>query len=164
MKRCIWALPALCIAVSVQAADSATATLPMGTEIPLVTATPLSSKTSVKGDLVALKTAEEVRAGGHLLIAAGTDVVGQVSDARAKGAMGMTGKLAIRPLYIRVGDRTVRLGGATSEKATVTAGAVIGMAVLTPGFTGRSAMIPQGTKIVGFVEHSIDLPIADKAR
>lgn len=134
--------------------------LPMGTEIKLETATPLSSKTSVKGDLVALKTVEDVSANGHRLIPAGTDVVGQVSDARAKGAMGMSGKLAIRPLYIRMGDVTVRLGGATSERASAEPGAIIGMVILTPGFTGRSAAIPQGTKLSGYVARSIELPTA----
>ena len=113
-------------------------TLPMGTEIALVTVTPLSSKINVKGDLITLKTADDVKVSGQLLIPAGTDAIGQISEAQAKGAMGMSGKLAVRPLYIRIGDRTVRLGGAISEKASVTTGAVIGMAVLTPGFTSAS--------------------------
>jgi hypothetical protein len=134
-------------------------TLPMGTEIALVTVTPLSSKTNVKGDLIALKTADDVRVSGQLVIPAGTDATGQISDAQAKGAMGMSGRLAVRPLFIRIGDRTVRLGGATSEKASVTAGAVVGMVVLTPGFTGRSASIPPGTRLSGYVTHAIELPV-----
>lgn len=142
-------------------AETKLVTLPMGTEIPLETATPLSSKTNVKGDLIALKTVGEVSIAGHRLIPAGANVVGEVTDARAKGAMGMSGRLAIRPLYIRMGDLTVRLGGATSEKASATTGAIVGMVVLTPGFTGRSAVIPQGTKLSGYVARSIELPAAE---
>lgn len=132
--------------------------LHVGTAIPLTTAQHLSSKTNVKGDMVALKTAADVLVDGHVVIAKGTAATGQVSDAQAKGAMGMSGKLAIRPLYIRVGDDFVRLGGASSTRASVTAGAVVGLAVLTPGFTGRSAVIPEGTPVEAFVEHEIELP------
>ena len=162
MRLPIWSLLALTPASLASA--QAVVTLPMGTEIPLETATPLSSKTSAKGDLVALRTAADVMVGGHRLIPAGTDVVGEVTEARAKGAMGMSGRLAIRPLYIRLGDLTVRLGGATSEKASATAGAIVGMVVLTPGFTGRSAMIPQGTKLSGYVARPITLPVIDAAK
>lgn len=128
-----------------------------GTSIPLVTAQPLSSKTHVKGDLVKLKTAADIIVDGHVVIPKGAEAVGQVVEARAKGAMGMNGKLALRPLYIRIGDDFVRMGGAVSEKGSVTAGAVIGLAVLSPGFTGRSAVIPEGTALEASVEHGIAL-------
>ena len=164
MYRQALAIWAGCFGGFPAASAGQTATLPLGTEIKLETATPLSSKTSVKGDLIALKTIEDVSAGGHRLIPAGTDVVGQVSDARAKGAMGMSGKLAIRPLYIRMGDVTVRLGGAASEKASAEAGAIVGMVILTPGFTGRSAAIPQGAKLSGYVARSIALPTIDAGK
>src|SRR3546814_8668006 len=104
--------------------------VPMGLEIPLVTTTTLSSKTSVKGDFVPLETAADVLVDGHLVIAAGTQVTGQVTDAQTKGALGMSGRLAIRPLYLRAGDATVRLGGASSEKGSVTGGAIVGMVIL----------------------------------
>src|SRR3546814_3465311 len=66
--------------------------VPMGLEIPLVTTTTLSSKTSVKGDFVPLETAADVLVDGHLVIAAGTQVTGQVTDAQTKGALGMSGR------------------------------------------------------------------------
>jgi hypothetical protein len=131
--------------------------LPTGTSIPLVIAQQLSSKTSVKGDMVKLRTAADIMVEGHIVITKGTYAAGQIADARAKGAMGMNGKLAIRPLYIRVGDDFVRLGGASSQKGSVTAGAVIGLAVLSPGFTGRSAVIPEGTALEASIEHGIAL-------
>ena len=145
-------------ATAVGAQDTPRHTLHMGASIPLATDQPLSSKTSAKGDMVSLRTTADVIVDEHVVIPRGTPAVGQVSAARAKGAMGMSGQLAIRPLYIRMGDSFVRLGGATGGKGSVTAGAVIGIAVLTPGFTGRSAMIPAGTALEAFVERAIDLP------
>jgi len=161
MMRYILAWAIVSLGASAQAGEKTTAVLPMGTEIPLVTAGPLSSKTNFKGDIVALKTAKDVRVEGHVVILSGSDVVGQVSDARAKGAMGMTGKLVIRPLFIRLGDRTVRLSGVAQQKASVDSGAIVGMVLLTPGFTGRSATIPQGTRVVSYVERAIELPCVD---
>lgn len=114
----------------------------------------LSSKTSVKGDLVALKTADDVRIEGQTVVPKGTLATGQVIEARAKGALGMSGKLGLRPLFMTLGNQTIRLAGNTSDKGSVSAGAVVGMAVLTPGFTGRSATIPTGTRLTAYVERT----------
>ena len=153
------ALPAaLCLAslglVCGTTAGAATIILPMGTDVRLATAQPLSSKTNVKGDLVQLTVAADVRIGDQVVIPAGTVAVGQISDARAQGAMGMSGRLVIRPLYLQVHGRTVRLTGSEREKRSVEAGAVIGMAVLGPAFTGRSANIPAGTLVLAMTEKS----------
>jgi hypothetical protein len=68
--------------------------------------------------------------------------------------MGMNGRLVIRPLYLQVHGRTVRLAGSEREKGSVEAGAVIGMAVLGPLFTGRSATIPAGTPMLAMTERT----------
>jgi hypothetical protein len=158
-----WAV-ILSIMVVPVAADAATATLPMGAEVPLLTATELSSKTSAKGDFVTLRTAADVLVDGHVVIAAGTEATAEVTDARAKGAFGMSGKLAIRPLYLRLGDTTVRLTGALADKGTIEPGAVVGMVLLTPGFTGRSAVIPMGTRILSYVDRPVELPVIDGSK
>jgi hypothetical protein len=135
-------------------AEAATVVVPMGTDVRLATAQPLSSKTNVKGDLVPLTVTDDVRIGDQVVIPAGTAAVGQISDARAKGAMGMNGRLVIRPLYLQVKGRTIRLAGAEREKGSVAAGAVVGMAVLGPAFTGRSANIPAGTPVLAMTERT----------
>ncbi len=133
-------------------------TLPMGTEVRLVTATELSSKRQVKGDLIPLTVAADVVFAGAIAIPAGTPATGQVADARAKGAMGMSGRLTIRPLFLDLGGRIVRLAGSESEKAPVEGGAVVGMVVLgAAAFTGKSALIPAGTPILGMVERTVTL-------
>ena len=134
-------------------AGAATVVVPMGTTVRLATAQPLSSKTNVKGDLVPLTVIDDVRVGDQLAIPAETAAVGQIIDARAKGAMGMSGRLVIRPLYLQVNGRTVRLTGFEREKGSVEAGAVVGMAVLgAAGFTGRSVNIPAGTPLLAMTE------------
>lgn len=128
-------------------------TLAEGLEIPLVIVSPLSSKTSVKGDMVALQTSEDVRVDGVIVIAKGTAASGQVSDARAKGGMGMTGRISVSPLYLRVGDDVVRLIGATSAHANVDAATVAGVWLL-PSASGRSATIAAGTQLPARVYHA----------
>jgi len=128
-------------------------TLVLGTEVKLATTEPLSSKSNVKGDLVPLRVTEDVLVDGKIVIPAGTAAVGQIVDARAKGAMGMNGRLVLRPLYLQINGRTVRLTGVEQEKGSVSAGAVIGMVTLgTAAFTGRSASIPIGTPVTAAVE------------
>jgi hypothetical protein len=133
--------------------------IPIGATVPLVTLDALSSKTSVKGDLVRLKTADDVVVEGVIAIPKGTIAAGQIADARAKGAMGMSGRLLVRPLYLTVGSVTVRLSGAASDRASVSAGAVIAtVATALPAFTGRSAALPAGTSVTGIVERTAAVP------
>jgi hypothetical protein len=129
-----------------------------------VTVDALSSKRNVKGDMIALRTSADVRVDDRVIIPGGTPAVGQISDARAKGAMGMNGKVAVRPLYLRIGATIVRLKGQAAAKGTAEAGAVIGIIVLTPGFTGRNGTIAAGTKIAAEVEKDIRFDAATDAR
>lgn len=148
----------------VQAPTSSTVSLPAGMEVSFVTVDELSSKKNAKGDLVRLRVSEEVRVGGLVAIPAGTAATGQIVEARAKGGMGMSGRLELRPLYLQIGGRTVRLAGGRAEKAEVEPGAVIGMfATGIAGFTGRSAVIASGTPIAGHVERTVELLVQASA-
>ncbi len=153
LRAKLWCATAT-LALSGAASAAQTMTLYADIEVPLETTAPLSSKTSVKGDLIAMRTTRDVLVDGRVIIPKGTPAAGQVSDARAKGALGMSGKLLVQPLYLTIGNTTVRLDGTTANKGTVSAGAVIGMAVLSPGFSGRSATIPAGTPLTAFVSRS----------
>jgi hypothetical protein len=133
------------------------ATLAAGTAITLVTTAPLSSKISVKGDLVTLRTAEDVRLDDQIVIPKGTEATGQISDARATGGLGMGGRLAVRPLYLKVGNTVVRLSGTAQKNGGAPAGTVIGVAILTPVISGRSALIPAETPIAAVVEKAVQI-------
>lgn len=141
-------------------AACAPVTLAAGTEIPIETSEALSSKTDVKGKIVAMAVASDVRVDGTLALPKGTPVTGQIVDAQATGGFGTSGRLVVRPLYLQIGGRTVRLSGATSEKRGVSAGGVVGLLTLTGAISGRSATIPAGTPILGAVERTavIDPP------
>lgn len=129
--------------------------LAAGTPIALETAQPLSSKVQVKGDLVELRTTRDILADGALAVPKGARAIGQIADARIKGAMGMGGRLTLRPLYLTLGSHTVRLTGAIERHPNVSGGAVVGLVTLGAAFTGRSAVIPAGTPVDAVTINSV---------
>lgn len=133
-------------------------TLPQGTAIPLVTTQPLSSKVAAKGDIVALRTSADVVVDGTVIIPAGSAGTGQITEARGTGAMGQSGKLALAPLYLRVGDATIRLTGSAGGHGTLSAGQVIGLGFVSSVFSGRSATIAAGTPVAAQTLRSASLP------
>ena len=163
----IWLMMSASIPVMAQADAPASAplastiTLKADTALRVVTSAPLSSKTSAKGSTVALEVGDDVIVDGQLLIPKGTAVVGEISDARAKAMLGQSGRLSVRPLYLRVGAQIVRLTGETGIKAKTEGGAIVGLALVSPLFTGKNAIIPAGTQIPAAIAHDIALmPIA----
>lgn len=142
---------------------AAQVTLRQGLAIPLLTVDAVSSKTAHKGDIVALLTAADVVVDGKLAIARGTAARGQIADARATGGLGVNGRLEIRPLYLSLGDATVRLIGSTTEKRGTPAGTVIGIAALSPLFSGRGATIAARTAIPAIVEKSVVIEACQRA-
>lgn len=127
-------------------------TLTAGTEIPIETREVLSSKTDVKGRIVAMAVVSDVTVDGKVVLPKGTPVTGQIADAQATGGLGTSGRLIVRPVYLQIGGRTVRLRGAVGEKRGVSAGGVVGLLALSGAISGRSALIPAGTRIQGEVE------------
>ena len=146
------AAPAVC-------AEPVMMTLPVGQPVVLETVSPLSSKSSVKGDLIDLRTVRDVVSDGRIAIPAGTMAKGQIAEARAKGGLGVSGRLFVRPLYVAVAGQFVRLKGQTSGKGSLSAGGVMGLVILTPAFSGRSAVIPAGTEIMAEVEKTATLSL-----
>lgn len=141
---------------SAQAADRAT-TLHLGTSVPLVTTVALSSRTSAKGDLVPLRTSADVLVDGVVVIPAGTEATGQVEESRGTGGFGTNGRLAIRPLYLRTKSGLIRLAGVAAKSGRTRADTVVGMMLLTPMVSGRSASMPVGTAVDAIVEKTVRL-------
>ena len=132
------------------------------TQVRVVTSAALSSKTSAKGDPVALTVAEDVIVDGKTIIAKGTEVVGEIADVRQKAMFGQSGRLGIRPLYLRIGAQTVRLTGVIGLKAKTSGGAIVGLALASALFTGRSAVIPAGTEIPAAIERDVTVTLTPK--
>lgn len=155
MRIAIGLAVAVLSAAAVAAQQPLPVTLQAGDPLVLETVSPLSSKTSVKGDLIDLRVIRDVIADGRVAIPAGTAAKGQIADARAKGGLGMSGRLLVRPLYLEAGGQIIRLRGRTTEKGSISAGGVVGLVILTPAFSGRSAVIPAGTEVPGEVEKPV---------
>lgn len=126
--------------------------IPDGIDVKLVLDETLSSRSNVKGDLFRLKVAEPVMVDGAETLAAGTVVIGEITDAQTKSAFGVSGKLEARTLYAQTPNGTLRLSGRLGQKGkggtteTVLTYAIIG--AISFVVTGKSANIPAGTELV----------------
>jgi hypothetical protein len=134
------------VAIGAQIASSSV-TFPEGAPLVLMTANDLTSKKSAKGERVELLVSEDVCVDGVLAIPRGSEDVGTISMAQDTGFFGQSGKLLIEPLYVKVGNEVLRLTGNYAKQGTITAPGAVGLVILSPGITGRSARIPSGATI-----------------
>jgi len=142
--------------------------LRIGTEVPVRTRTELTTEKKALrvGQRFEIETAEPVMVNGHVAIPVGTPGVGEVTSVTNKGMWGKSGHFDVRLLYLRVGDRQIRLSGNADDKGKaggVGAVAVSAIVFLPAGFfmTGTSARLPAGTVIKGFIDEDVPLQFAD---
>ncbi len=143
----------------------AAAVLRAGTPVRLVTSSEISSKTHKEGDRVALSVAEDVKADGHVVIPRGAEAAAEVTRRLPKGAYGKSGKLEIRLLYVMAGGRQIRIDGEVAQKGqgNVLPAAAAGVVTLAVAFfvNGKSATIPAGAQITGYVHRDLPLKLAE---
>jgi hypothetical protein len=141
------------------------AVLRQGTPVALQTLAPLSSRRARQGQRFDLEVMDEVRVDGMLVIPRGARGVGEVSRVVTKGMMGKAGKIEVRVLFVEVAGRRIRLDGTASDKGASGAAPVVLAAPLigvsAAFFTGKSAVLPAGSSIQGFV--FADLPLVRQA-
>lgn len=135
--------------------------LRQGTPVALKTVEPLSSKRALQGQRFDLEVLDEVRVDGMLVIPRGARGVGEVSRVVTKGMMGKAGKLEVRVLYVEVAGKRIRLDGTASDKGASGAAPVVLAAPLigvsAAFFKGKSAVLPAGSSIEGFVFQDVPL-------
>jgi len=135
--------------------------LPEGTEVPLRTLQELSSQKNRVGDRFDLEVMQDVQLHGRTVIPAGTKAVGEVTRVVKKGMFGKSGKLDTRVLYVKLGDRQLRVRGTKDDKgASGTAATVATLLFVWPAaffVTGKSAILPPGTTATTYLEQ--DLPV-----
>ena len=135
--------------------------LPADTEILLRTLSELSSKKSRVGDRFDLEVADDIKLGGRTVIPVGTRAVGEVTKVVKKGMFGKSGKLETRVLYVKVGDKQLRVKGDKGDRGKGgTAATVASLVFIWPAaffVTGKSAVLPPGTQTMTYLES--DLPI-----
>jgi hypothetical protein len=153
--------PLLLLAAAPAASGQPGLILKSGTPVPLVTGGEISTKTHREGDRIALAVAEDVRVDGHVAIPRGAPAVAEVTRRLPNGAYGKAGRLEVRLLHVTAGGRQIRLDGDVRQKgaANVAPAAAAGLAVLAIAFfiEGKSATIPAGSRITGYVHR--DLPL-----
>ncbi|RYD69003.1 MAG: hypothetical protein EOP84_29305, partial [Verrucomicrobiaceae bacterium] len=160
---------AVCVAPAIAQAPLLVggAQLPMlraGTPVPMRNTSDLTTngKHLRVGQRVPLEVAESVRLNGQVVIPAGSPGMGEITTVRNKGMWGKSGGITARVLYVRVGDRQIRLSGTFDDKGTTGTAAVVGAVLLIPvvGFftTGTSAKIPVGAPVSAFLDE--DVPVA----
>lgn len=170
--------PATTAVPAAAATTATTATIVGSTDTGVLrTGTPVSLKVSEYlttkekavrvGQRVRMEVAEAVTLNGAIVIPAGSPAMGEVTDVRNKGMWGKSGKINARVLYVRVGDRQIRLTGQFDDKGTTgTAGVVTSIVVLpVAGFfvTGTSAQIPVGAPVKAFLDEDITIAFAQAA-
>jgi hypothetical protein len=131
--------------------------IPDGTEINIVTTEEISSKTAVEGDPLTFKVDEDVVVGGKVVIAKGTLVKGEVSNAKKSGRMGKGGALSIRVNSTQsVDDQKVKLRASKGREGDDKTGTTVALVVLFGplGFLkkGKDAKIKEGTRIKAFTD------------
>lgn len=140
-----------------------TAMLRMGTEVELRTAEYLTTehKDLRVGQRVRLEVASNVMANSRVVIPAGAPAMAEITDVRNKGGWGKSGHFNARVLYVRVGDRDVRLTGSFDDHGTTGTAGVVAAIALVPiaGFltTGTSAKMPIGTSVKAFLDEDLQL-------
>lgn len=143
-------------------------TLRTGTEIPVRVRAELSTKNKQLrvGQRFEVETSEPVLLDGRLVIPTGTPGMGEVTSVTNKGMWGKSGHFDVRLLYLRVGDRQIRLSGTLDDKGNaggLGAAAVSAVVFLPAGFfmTGTSARMPAGTIIKGFLAEDVPILFAE---
>jgi hypothetical protein len=139
-----------------------------GAEVPLRLEEGLDSndKTIREGHRFRMTVANDVMLGKLVVIPAGSQAMGEVTDLRRKGMWGKSGRIVARVLYARVGDRMIRLTGSFDDKGVTGTAGVVGAIVFVPiaGFflTGTSAKMPAGSGVKAFLDE--DLVVAAAPR
>lgn len=136
--------------------------LRQGTAVEMVSEQLLSSKSARIGDRFPLRVAEDVKVNGYTVIPAGARGIGEVTMVDKKGMFGKSGKIATRVLYVNVGNHRIGLAGQADDAGSGGTAGVVAAAILfwpaAPFVTGRSANLPPGTRMTGWVEN--DMPVA----
>lgn len=132
-------------------------TIPDGTALTVVTTEEISSKTAVEGDPLTFKVDEDVVVDGKVVIAKGTLVKGEISNAKKSGRMGKAGALSIRiTSTTAVDDQKVKLRASKGKEGDDKTGTTVALVVLFGplGFLkkGKDAKIKEGTKIKAYTD------------
>lgn len=148
--------------VSAQQDAAKTLKIQDGTIVRVIFTQELSSEKNHPQDPVPCEIAEDLKVGDVIVIAKGTPVVGQVSQAERKGGWGKSGTLAYSIDYVKAVDgRNIRLRGGSAQggKQFSAGGAMMG---LSGAFKkGKAITVAKGSTMNVYVDgdHEIILRV-----
>jgi hypothetical protein len=143
------------------AASAERIVLKEGTEVPLVFATDLNSKTAVDDDTVNMTLAEDLKVGDLIVVKKGAPALATVTNAKKARVMGKAGELSIRLEYLKSDDQRLRLRGSKGKEGEGKVGATVALTVLFGPIGlikhGKNVDIPPGTPLTAYVDQDYSL-------
>ena len=142
-------------------APAAKLLLKEGTDVKLKFADNLSSKTANEGDPVNLVLAEDLKVGDVVVVKAGANATGEVTNAKKAGMMGKGGELNLRLEHLKAGDQRVRLRGSKGKEGEGKVGTAVALTVLFGPIGlikhGKNVEVKAGTPLAAYVDEDISL-------
>jgi hypothetical protein len=143
--------------ISIVPARADSVLIPDGTEFSVVNQQLVSSKTATDGDPVDFKVDDDVAVNGVVVIAKGTLVKGEVTNAEHNGHFGKSGKLSIRvSSTTSVDGQVVKLRAARGKSGNDATGSTVALTVLFGPIGllkhGSNAELKEGAKMVVYTD------------
>src|SRR3984893_1955887 len=133
-----------------------------GTDVPLVFAAAISSKTSVDDDTVNLTLAEDLKVGDVVVVKKGAPAVATVTNAKKAGMLGRGGELSIRLEYLKSDSQRLHLRGDKGKEGEGRVGATVALTVLFGPIGlikhGKNVEIAEGTPLLVYTDENYDVP------
>jgi hypothetical protein len=138
--------------------------LPDGTEISVKTVGELSGKTAAVGDVFTWRVAKPVIINNFVVIPEGAPVKGSVTEAKAAGMMGKSGKLNIRLDVTKTTDgQSVKLRTTQAKSGDSRTGTTVALVLLFGPLGlwkhGTEGIIKDGTVFPVFVDEDIKVVV-----
>ena len=138
-------------------------TLAAQTPVRLTTDGTIDSRSIRQGQRFALTVADDVMVGSKIIIPRGTPAAGEIDSLSEKGMFGKSARFALRPLYVDVAGQRVNLTGTAEQKGKDAVAVAAITTVLTQGLgliiTGKSAVLPAGSTLLGEVRNDVTITL-----
>ena len=155
-------------AAAVESPAPAKLILPKGTMVRLMVTKEVNSRDNHAGDRFALRVDEEVRVGGVTIVPIGTKGYGEVVDSEGSGAVGKSGKLNARLLYLDLNGRHIELDGDRHSAGSGGTGQVVGGVVAFGVFgllmKGNNASLKAGEILNGYTLSDAEFDVPGSAQ
>lgn len=137
--------------------------IPKGTTVPLVFASPVSSRTAEVGDKLALALADDFKVGDVVVAKKGTPVSAVVTEAYKSASLGRPGEVAFQVQEMTTDGTVIMLAGSATLEGRDKAQTAMALATIPPGIGafmqhGQEAEIQTGTPFLASVKADTALP------